>query len=451
MFDDTTLTVQSTHAYAYPLNRKFSRPTPDQPPTVSIGPGPWPVHLTFDVLNRGTGTPVVVWRNPRVVLRTPASLPGPFEPIAITRTRVPGPILKTFPLREILPASEIARLRFGASVDGTPVGPNDFAATAALQFEINVDHENYLAELHTDVELGAARDAVIRVMVSNRPDGVARMAGQRVFMGDPKSAGYRKFRAGIAEFVALLPPNSHGEPNPADKDPVPAPFDNTYNSPEHDAFVIKVKYQRTDEFFTKNMVDGEEREALERAWNDLFGSWPYHDAYLGMLLDHYGVDSGGRRMEDMTPARVAALPREARPHVLRLKAHYDAVTPGVAPRRGRARAGRAGLREPRVAPSPRSGGAGGPARVLSRVAHRPPPRPRRRRASARGPRPDVARVPLPRGDRARRRRVGARRLGAGQPPELLPVVLDSRRRAAPRRGGRRAAATPRSSRARSGA
>ena len=108
-------------------------------------------------------------------------------------------------------------------------------------------------------------------MLSNRPDGVARMAGQRVFVGDTKSAGYRTFRAGIAEFVALMPPNSHGEANPADKDPVPAPFDNTYNSPEHDAFVIKVKYQRTDEFFTRNLVDGEEREALERAWNDLFG------------------------------------------------------------------------------------------------------------------------------------------------------------------------------------
>ena len=152
---------------------------------------------------------------------------------------------------------------------------------------------------------------------------------------------------------------------------MPAPFDNTYNSPEHDAFVIKVKYQRTDEFFTKNLVDGEEREALERAWNDLFGSWPYHDAYLGMLLDHYGVASGGRRIEDMTPARVAALPKEAQPHVRRLKAHYDAVTQAF--RRGEAGhvARRPRLREPRLAPSPRSGGGGGPARVLSR--RRAPP------------------------------------------------------------------------------
>ena len=247
-----------------------------------------------------------------------------------------------------------------------------------------------------------------------------------------------------------MPPNSHGEANPADKDPVPAPFDNTYNSPEHDAFVTKVKYQRTDEFFTRNLVDGEEREALERAWNDLFGSWPYHDAYLGMLLDHYGVASGGRRIGGHDPgsgggaAQGGAAARAPAEGALRRR------HPGLPARRGRAPAGRPRLREPRLAPSPRSGGAGRPARVLSGVAHRPRPRPRRRVARARGPRPDVARVPLPRGDGTPRRRVGARRLGAGQPPELLPVVLDSRRRAAPRRGGRRAARPREARRARSG-
>ena len=50
------------------------------------------------------------------------------------------------------------------------------------------------------------------------------------------------------EFANLLPPNSHGEPTPADKDPVPDPFDNTYNVPEHDEFVVKVKYIRDDRF-----------------------------------------------------------------------------------------------------------------------------------------------------------------------------------------------------------
>ena len=125
-----------------------------------------------------------------------------------------------------------------------------------------------LAELSVVAELGRDRQAVVRVLIAERSALASR---HRVFLGDAASAGYRAFRAGMAEYVALLPPNSHGEPNPADKDPVPAPFDNTYNSPEHDAFVTSVKYQRTDDFFTRNIVEGEERARLDQAWNDLFG------------------------------------------------------------------------------------------------------------------------------------------------------------------------------------
>ena len=97
---------------------------------------------------------------------------------------------------------------------------------------------------------------------------------------------------------------------------MPPPFDNTYNSPEHDAFVLKVKYQRSDKFFTENMVDGADRARLNQAWNDLFGSWPYHDAYLGMLVDHYDLTleepphRGSRRRAD----RGAARRRPAVPH-----------------------------------------------------------------------------------------------------------------------------------------
>ncbi len=181
------------------------------------------------------------------------------------------------------------------------------------------------AEFHVEAELGRDRNAVARVMIADRPDGPARLANQRVFIGDPSSAGYQTFRAGIAEYISLMPPNSHGEANPADKDPVPPPFDNTYNSPEHDAFVVKVKYQRNDRFFTDNIVDGADRARLNQAWNDLFGSWPYHDAYLGMLADHYGLTLASRSIADMTPARIAALPAAARPHVRAQRAHYDRV------------------------------------------------------------------------------------------------------------------------------
>ena len=151
----------------------------------------------------------MIYRNPRVVLRTPATLPQPFEPVAITRQRVPGPVLKTFPLRDILPASEIARLQFGVSVDGTPVGPNDFAATGPLKLELNVDHEGYLAELHTDVELGAEprrgdpRDAerpAGRPVARRRPARLHRRPGERRLQDVPRR--HRRVRRADAAQLA---------------------------------------------------------------------------------------------------------------------------------------------------------------------------------------------------------------------------------------------------------
>ena len=75
-----------------------------------------------------------------------------------------------------------------------------------------------------------------------------------------------------------------------------------------------MKYQRNDTFFTENMVDGDDRARLNQAWADLFGSWPYHDAYLGMLADHYGLDLKGKKIQDFTPAEIAKLPPAVQPH-----------------------------------------------------------------------------------------------------------------------------------------
>jgi hypothetical protein len=328
VFDDTSLKAEPAHSYTYTLAPRGGRGrgpstalgagAPPAPPTA----GPVKVFLTFADVNPTPGrTPAVIWRNPRVVTRGAAPGGG--------RGRGPaGPILSTQSLRAMLPADVAGTLGFGKSPDGTVIGPDDFAATRTVSFSIDLPALNGaggVIDLLADAELGSDRNAVIRVTISDRAEGSPRDAAQRVILGDPKSQGYEAFRAHIAEYVSLLPPNSHGEANPADKDPVPPPFDNTYNSPEHDAFVLQVKYQRNDRFFTENIVDGADRARLDQAWNDLFGSWPYHDAYLGMLADHYKVKLESRRIQDMDAARIAALPAEVRPHVTALRAHYDEV------------------------------------------------------------------------------------------------------------------------------
>jgi hypothetical protein len=314
VFDDTTLKAETTHHYSYTVSPRGGRGRGAPAPA----PGPAKVYLTVTDVNPTPGlTPAVIWRNPRIVTRGPSPGGG--------RGRGAGPVLATQPLRAMLSSDAAGALHFGAATDGTIVGPDDFATTGPVSFTIDVPAGGNVLELQTDVELGSDRNAVLRVAISERPEGSPRDAGQRAIIADPKSAGYGAFRSHIAEYLALLPPNSHGEANPADKDPVPPPFDNTYNSPEHDAFVLKVKYQRDDRFFTDNIVDGSERVRLNQAWNDLFGSWPYHDAYLGMLADHFKVTLKSRRVADLTPAAIAALPAPMRPHVVALRANYDEV------------------------------------------------------------------------------------------------------------------------------
>ena len=53
--------------------------------------------------------------------------------------------------------------------------------------------------------------------------------------------------------------------------------------------------------------------------------WPSHDAYLGMLADHYKLKLESRRIQDMDAARIAALPAAIKPHVISLRSHYDEV------------------------------------------------------------------------------------------------------------------------------
>ncbi len=331
VFDDTSLKAASSHTYAYPIGMRGGRGRGGASPST---PGPAKVYLTFTDVNPTVGVaPVIIWRNPRIVTRAVAA-PGPAaqDSTAVAATGagrgrgLAGPILSSRPLRQALPADGGETLAFGTSPDGTAMGAGDFATTGTVTFTIDVPPGAHVIEFHAEAELGRDRNAVVRVAVSDRAEGSARDASQRVILGEPTSAGYEGFRANIAEYVSLLPPNSHGEANPADKDPVPAPFDNTYNSPEHDAFVLGVKYQRNDRFFTDNVVDGEDRERLDQAWNDLFGSWPYHDAYLGMLADHFAQKLPTRKIAEVSPTLLASLPPDVRPHVRALRTHYDAVT-----------------------------------------------------------------------------------------------------------------------------
>jgi hypothetical protein len=155
VFDDSTLTVEPTHSYTTAEPRSSGRRPASRAPTGRSSARAVDGHLTFDTLHKGAGEPVVIYRNPRVVLRTPASLPAPFEPVAITRRACPGRSSRRSRCSDILPRPRSRACSFGVSVDGTPSARTTSPPPGRSSSRSTSTTRSYLAELHTDVELGA--------------------------------------------------------------------------------------------------------------------------------------------------------------------------------------------------------------------------------------------------------------------------------------------------------
>jgi len=335
-FSDRTLGVKGSHQFRFNTGGRFGGARQRAPQT-----GPTKIYLNVAPVNPAPGSmPVVIWRNPTIAVRRggpprPPATTGatPTQP-ATTGQAVTGqtggfrgfpPAGPRQPLRSVLSPEEAKKLNFGVSPDGTPIGPDDFATTASVNFEVPVPEGAFGVEFQAEAVVGKDRDQVFRILLSDRADGATRGAPTRALLGDPQSSGYKKFRSGVMEFASLLPPNSHGEPTPADKDPVPAPFDNTYNVPEHDEFVVKVKYIRDDKFVFENMLDPPQQLRVTNAWNDLYASFEYHDNYLRLLAKHYKVDLKGKSIADIDQAVLDAMNPDMRQYVLPLRSHYQEV------------------------------------------------------------------------------------------------------------------------------
>jgi mono/diheme cytochrome c family protein len=326
-FSDRTLNVKPVYRFAYVRGGGRG----------PVQPGPAKIYLNVTTVNPAMGEkPVVIWRNltvgfrpivPRTQVKAGESaivLAEEAQALANLRRGIAPPGARQT-LKALVNDETARRLNFGKGPDAATLGPDDFASEGSVMFEVPMPEGRFSLNLQVDAELGGNRDQVVRIVISDRADGMTRGQPTRALIGEMTSAGYKAFRAGVTEFATLLPPNSHGEPTPADKDPVPDPFDNTYNVPEHDEFVQKVKYHRDDRFVVENLIDGATRARLDQAWNDLYASFEYHDNYLRLLASHFGFDLKGAGIAQMDKARIAALPAEMRKYVIPLRSEYDAV------------------------------------------------------------------------------------------------------------------------------
>ncbi len=216
------------------------------------------------------------------------------------------------------------RLNFGTSPDGVAIGTDDFASDlASTAIEVKLPAGMTTVNFQADAQVGADRDQVFRVIITNREDGGSRGIPVRAILGNPESAGYRNFKAGVLQLADILPPNSNGEPTPADKDPPPEPFDPTYNVPEHDAFDNDVKYVREDKFIYNHVLDDATRRKVDEAWDDLYTSFEYHDHYWKLLDAHYKLDRGSKHIGELSKADFDAMPAEARGYAMSLRKTYD--------------------------------------------------------------------------------------------------------------------------------
>jgi len=345
-FSDRSLKVSQSHTFTFVRGFRFGR-GPALPPG-----GTAKVFFNAALVNpdRAARTPeVLIWRNAVVAFRNFANRPpatptaaNPVQPAKPVQPAQPagqaqaatagaarrfgiGPNEIKIPLRAVLTEESLARLKFGQSPDGTPLGPDDFASNGSVWFEVKLPADMNGFFLQVDASIGADRDQVFRITMSDREDGVTRGVPVWALVGHPESPGYAKWKANVIQFSQILPPNSHGEPTPADKDPIPEPFDNTYNVPEHDAFVTRVKYIRDDRFVVENIIDDATRKRLDFAWADLLTSFEYHDAYLALLAAHYNLDLKGRTIANTPLTAIETLPAQVRDTARKLRQEYDAL------------------------------------------------------------------------------------------------------------------------------
>jgi len=257
----------------------------------------------------GKEVPYVIWHNP--VIRT--------------RGRDRG-VGGEKPLRSLLDEATVQKLGFGKTPDGRVIPDTDFTTRGAASFDIPVPEGTLGAGFQAEAELPAeiAGDAVLRTTISDAED-VSKGRPIWALLGNPAQPGVQHWKKSVLEYASILPQNSQGEVSPSDKDPIPLPFNNVYNQPERDRFHVKLKYYRVDQFLVDNVLDDKTRTKLNDAWSDLLASFEYHDVFLRFVAEKYKVDLKGKKIADLQPADIAAIPAEPRQYVQKLKTEYDAV------------------------------------------------------------------------------------------------------------------------------
>jgi hypothetical protein len=258
---------------------------------------------------------LVLWKNPRLRFRGEGSRRGISSPL----------------VSHVTPESA-GRLGFGRHPAGVPVAEGDFVlaggTTAAVTIVVPEGRRGAQFQVDVQLDLERGQDRIVRCRISDgkvEGETAAEVGATSTLLGNPAGPDVDSWRAGVIEFARMLPEVSQREPAPSDRDPIPPPFDDTYNNPERNHYHYAVKYHRDDRFLVEHMLDDSTRRRLDDAWTDLLTSFDFHDANLRFLARKFELDLGDCRAAELDADAVDRLPEEPRSFARRWRNEYHAM------------------------------------------------------------------------------------------------------------------------------
>ena len=254
---------------------------------------------------------VVIWQQPVFQFRVPDQV-----------------LIVPKPFRDFVAKSDLKRIKFGNHPLGEKIEVNDFAmmGTKPLALEIPIRGGARSGRLIVKAKLDTrgGENRIVRCTISQREE-TDQGKSVSALLAAPKSASFKKWKDGVLQFARMLPQISQLEPAPSDRDPIPAPFDASYNNPQRNYFHTHVKYHRDDRFLVENMLDKTTRKQLDHAWFDLLGSFEYHDAFLRTVAENFAVDLNDRGIANLDAEFIESLPAASRKYVSQLHQSYQAI------------------------------------------------------------------------------------------------------------------------------
>lgn len=247
---------------------------------------------------------VVIWKAPQIQFRMQDGRRTPFKP-----------------LKDYLSQKLARELKFGEHPHGGKVNAEDFVTqktnspVIAIPIPQGARSGRFLVDAELDVKSG--RDRIVRCTIAQQEDTDQGKSVSGI-LANPNYPGFSAWKVGVLEFARLLPQVSHREPAPSDRDPIPHPFDNSYNNSERNHFHTRIKYFRDDAFLVKHILDDETRNRLNQAWADLLRSSNYYDETLRFLAKKHQRDLKGLPFEELTPVFLDRWPEEPRRYLTEL-------------------------------------------------------------------------------------------------------------------------------------